>query len=398
MTDYPQMFRRMVVRSAEAALAGIDPKALKLGEEERERSLYALSMALNLDEAWPAAGRLALRLAPHMEMQQVSHAWLDYLEQAAAQAAAQRDMRQEAHLCLQIGRIYGMLSEYAAAERYLREAHRLGLVLDEADLQARALHRLAQTAAEAGNFQEACTLVDQVLPLVAPDSLVCGHCYTVLGLTAMRQGHWHDAIQWYGQAYQILRGHGEQRYIVQAARTLGTAYRYAKQYDQALDYYRQSLQALGDLEFSFEYATTQMEFGVTYWYLGRCADALTCFAECEPIFVKSGSRYMLAHLYNNRGLALRDLNRTLEAEEAFYSSIQIMRELKMPLWVANALESLGGLYQRMGDVRKAEAIWSQALEELALLPEAPQYLHDLLVRRLEEIGAKQEEVGGEPPP
>jgi tetratricopeptide (TPR) repeat protein len=107
---------------------------------------------------------------------------------------------------------------------------------------------------------------------------------------------------------------------------------------------------------------------------------------------------MLAHLYNNRGLALRDLNRTLEAEEAFYSSIQIMRELKMPLWVANALESLGGLYQRMGDVRKAEAIWSQALAELALLPEAPQYLHDLLVRRLEEIGAKQEEIGGEPPP
>ena len=52
--DYPQLFRHMIVRSTEAALAAIDPQAPKLEEEARERSLYLLKLAQDLPDAWPA--------------------------------------------------------------------------------------------------------------------------------------------------------------------------------------------------------------------------------------------------------------------------------------------------------------------------------------------------------
>lgn len=96
-----------------------------------------------------------------------------------------------------------------------------------------------------------------------------------------------------------------------------------------------------------------MEIGVTHWYLGQHEEALHLYSECEPTFVAGGSKVLLGHLYNNRGLALHDLDRTNEAQDSFFASIQIIRELHLPLWVANVLESLGGLYQRMG--KSAEA-------------------------------------------
>ena len=47
-TDYQSMFRQMLARSVQAALADIDPAAPRLEEVQRDRSLYALSLALDL--------------------------------------------------------------------------------------------------------------------------------------------------------------------------------------------------------------------------------------------------------------------------------------------------------------------------------------------------------------
>ena len=394
--DYPQMFRRMVVRSTAAALAAIDPNAARLEEEDRERSLYALGLALRLAEAWPAAGDLTLTLAPHMETQGFGGEWLTYLETAAEQARQQHDLRALAGLYLRIGRAYGFLDQYVAAEGVLLEAYRIGAEIGDLDIQARALHRLAQTAAEAGDFPRAKSLVEQVLPLVSETSPVRGYCCTILGLYAMRQGDWDAAVRFYQEGLQILGAAGEPRFVAQAERILGLAYRYSKQYEQAIEQFNRALAIASALNSSQEVAIAQMEMGVTYWYLGRHEQSLQLYAECEPVFVANGSKLLLGHLYNNRGLALRDLQRTDEAQASFFAGVQLMRELNMPLWVANALESLGGLYQRLGRVEEALATWRQALEELSTLPEPPRYLHDLIVRRIQEVGGSGEPGAGFP--
>jgi tetratricopeptide (TPR) repeat protein len=394
--DYPQLFRQMIVRSTEAALRAIDPQAPKLEEEERERSLYALGLALDLPEAWPVAGDLTLTLAPYVEMQGFGVDWVACLERAAAQATEQQDLRSLARLHLQIGRVHGILDEHAVAEQHLWEGHRIAVEIDDADVQARALHRLAQTAAEAGDFQRAKSLVEQVLPIVPEFSPVKGYCHAILGLAAMRQGDWDLAIQWYQHSLRIVTAAGEPRFAAQAERTLGLAYRYSKQYEKAIVHFKRSLEATAVLSSSQEYAIAQMEIGVTHWYLGQHEEALHLYSECEPTFVAGGSKVLLGHLYNNRGLALRDLDRTNEAQDSFFASIQIMRELHLPLWVANVLESLGGLYQRMGKSAEAVVTWQQALQELNALPEMPGYLHDLLVRRIQEVKDSGEPSAGFP--
>jgi hypothetical protein len=73
-----------------------------------------------------------------------------------------------------------------------------------------------------------------------------------------------------------------------------------------------------------------------------------------------------------------------------------MRALGHPLWIANAMESLGGMYQKMGRDEEAVITWQQALQELSALPEVPRYLHDLLVRRIQEINCSGEPGAGFP--
>lgn len=127
-----------------------------------------------------------------------------------------------------------------------------------------------------------------------------------------------------------------------------------------------------------------MELGITYWYLERYEDALAVYAQCEPVFLKSGAKLILAHLYNNRGFAFRDLDRIEEARNSFLVSIEMMREVGFVASVANAMESLGGLYQRVGDLDEAVNTWQQALKELAKLQEVPFYFQDLITRRITE--------------
>lgn len=392
--DYPQMFRQMVVRSTAATLAAIDPNATRLEEEDRERSLYALGLALKLPEAWPSAGSLTLAIAPYMELYGVNADWIDYLEAALVQALVQQDIHTAAKLCLQAGRVYGFQRD--SAEKHLFRCIDYAEQAGDLDIQAQALQRLAQIAAEVGDFPLARTYADRVLEFVAEDSPVRGSCYLIRGLIALREANWDAAIDWYQRSWQIQKGIGQVRLVAQAEGYLGVAYRYAKQYDKAVEHLNHSLQLMNTLDSPLQYATLQMELGTTYWYLERYEDALAVYAQCEPVLLKSGAKLILAHLYNNRGLALRDLDRIEEARNSFLVSIEMMRELGLSLWVANAMESLGGLYQRVGNLDEAVNTWQQALKELTKLQEVPFYFQDLITRRITEALEVQEKLA--PPP
>ncbi len=382
--DYPALFRAMIVRSTQAALAALGPQALKLEEEERRRSLYLLSLALDLPAAWRPAVELTLALAPYMEMQGFGPEWMGYLEKAISQAQRQQDGAALAKLHSALGWLYRLSNDYPLAERHLLAGRDLARKNNDKATQAQAVDRLAVCAVEQADFPRARQYIDETMQLLEAGDPLYAHSYSRLGLIALRQGNWDEAIQRYMRSLHLFTVSQQARFAAQTERHLGFALIYAKRYAEAVEHYQNSLALLSQADSLVDWASTQMELGVAYWYTGDCQAALALYKLCEPAFVKTNSRILLAHLYNNRGLALRELGAFAQAKEALAASVALMRELQHPLWIANALESLGGLYQRMGEREQAVATWEQALQELQTLPETPRYLHDLILQRLQE--------------
>lgn len=387
--DYPQIFRRMVVRSAELALGAVPPGALKLDEEVRDRSLYTLDLALDLPAAWPAAQHLLLAISQPLGLQGYRDLWMGYLERGLAAAERAGDWPACAQIRLQLGWFYRHINRYVEAEAHSRHAYALALQLGQPTTQIGALDQLSLVAVECSDLAAAGRYVDEVFAITAPGDPQRAHSYSRLGFIALQHAEWDSAIAAYAESIRLHLAAGQHHFVAQAQRCLGFVYTCLGQYQQAQACYQRSLHFFAQHALLLDLAKTRMELGVVYWYLHEDEQALALHDMCEPVFVKTGDKVSLAGLYNNRGLVWRSLGRFEEAQRSFAASIALARELNQPRLVAKTFESLGGMYEQMGDSERAIAAWEQGLVELGALAERPQHIHRLLVSRIQ--GARNEQ-------
>lgn len=381
---YPLMFRRMVVRSTEAALATVDPKAAELQEDVRERSLYALGLALDLPEAWPASRELLLSLSQPL-------GWQGYLEQcvvllgrATALAENLADAAALAKLHLQLGWCYWKLGQFDQAHDFALRSYAAARQLSDRVTVVDALNLLAALTAERSDLPGTFQFVNEITELTNDDDPARAHGYSRLGIAAMAQGEWTNAIRWFSESSRLFTLAAHHRSAAQAERSIGTAYSFAGHYDQALTHFQTALDIFAYYPSVLDVAYTQMELGQAHWRHANHEQAVAMYKLCEPVFANIGDMLALLNLYNNYGLAYVGMGRWEEAERCLMRSVELAREVNIPYHLANTLESLGVMYRDKGMPDMAIATWEQALEELASLPKRPTYLYNLLIRRIQE--------------
>lgn len=394
--DYPALFRTLLVRSVESAYASIDPQAPRLEDDARERSLYALSLALDLDDAWPPAATLLLTLAPHMEMQGYWSDWLEFLDRALGRAEAAHDLRTAARIHLHIGMIRQGRNEYAAADAHFAQCRQLAEAAGDERTGAKAIDRQAVSAVEQTDLPRARALATEAIRRLGTDDPGSAAAYSVLGLIAVRRGEWEEAINHYTRSRDLHVRGGNPETIMQATNNLALTYRYAGRHQEARMYLESALKTLNTVEKTIssfmsigsmiEQAKAQMNLGVEYWYLAEYEKALECYNRCESVFVQTGQRVMIAILANNRGLAYLRMGDYARAEQEFAGALALVRPLDDHMMIAKILESWGGLHLQAGNADKAASLWIEALSELDALPEAPQYLRSLIAGGLRNLG------------
>ena len=378
---YPLLFRQMLARSVAAALAAFDSAAPRLTAADRERSLHVLSLALDLDEAWAPARDLTLTIAPLMETQGYRHAWIDYLEKGLAQAQKQVDHKAQARFHLLLARLYQFMDDAVASDRHLTASRTLAEQTGAQDVLVGVLDRLAVAAANRSEFSQARSFAEQVLAMLGPDDPVGATAHHILGLLALRQARWDDAIAEYMRVYALRQQQQIPRFLAQALRDLAFAHRHAGNYELAITHYQSALAILAESGDTYEYAVAQSDLGIVYWYTGDYATALASFKAVEPIFTKTGSLLSLARVYNNVGLVYRELGQVNPAREAFANSLALAQQIGHHYEVANVLDSLAGMHRQQGDLHAAIATWDAALASLERLPERPQHLYSVIVGR-----------------
>ncbi len=104
------------------------------------------------------------------------------------------------------------------------------------------------------------------------------------------------------------------------------------------------------------------------------AAALAQYALAEPVFRQTADVNRQAMLYNNIGYVYHMvLQQWPEAEHFYRLSIERAREIGNVYERCNALDNLGLAYAAQGRYQEAEAVFEEALHELAKIEHDPGY-------------------------
>ncbi|HIQ05342.1 MAG TPA: tetratricopeptide repeat protein [Anaerolineae bacterium] len=266
------------------------------------------------------------------------------------------DREQYQALYVKAARIYERQGEWErAVEAYLK--------LQLYEEAARVIELAEKPMYDAGRWD---TLARWLDALPRPVFLARPRLVSLRGQIHMDMGETLAAMPLFEQALAQFRRAGDK---AEEARTLikkAIALRYQGRYKESIQYGRQALALLPQLE---EVARPLLEAhidnseGLCCYFLGRPGEAVEKFTRAVVLFEQKGDNYNAANAYHNLGIAYRAMGRIAEAMECYRSALGYWQKAGNPGVQANTLNSLGVVYYLQGEWEEAARIYAQALDK-----------------------------------
>ncbi|MEL7039273.1 MAG: tetratricopeptide repeat protein, partial [Cyanobacteria bacterium J06592_8] len=182
-----------------------------------------------------------------------------------------------------------------------------------------------------------------------------------LGNAYRRLGQYQEAIEYYQQSLTIAREIGDRNGEAASLGNLGIAYRRLGQYEKAIEYYQQSLAIFQEIGDRKGVASSLNNLGNAYFSLGQYQKAIEYHQQSLAIDREIGDRKGVASSLNNLGNAYDSLGQYQEAIEYHQQSLAIEREIGDRNGVASSLGNLGNAYLSLGQYQKAIEYHQQQL-------------------------------------
>ncbi len=364
MTDYPALFQEYIVRSAQAMRDLLEQPWTRLPDEVREQALHTLGYALHLDVAWPAASEVLHQLAPLMEKAGHREEWLPYLARGLAVGLAQQDAAAVAELTFQLGLLSYVQGLYDDAYQQFATSAAQCADLGDHYGQVRALNRLAGTCRLQHRPTEAQTIIEQALALLDTQDPALSHTYLTRGLLAYDAGRFANAEADQRRCIALAMVARDPRLVAWGLVNLGVALRQQQREEETLLAYRLAAQLFIEIDDVVNLAAVRMNIGNVYLMRDEFAEALRWYNLAEPVFRQTEDRYRLSDIYQNRGIAQRELGHLAEARADFDRSLAYHQALNRVVGVAAIADAAGLVDLREGDYDRA---YTRFVEALALL-------------------------------
>lgn len=316
-------------------------------------ALHLLDFALELDEAWPQARELLLRLAPQMEQAGHRDDWRPYLERAIERSPQRDDPFATGELAFYLGQLHELRSRYAEAQAAFAQSAAIFAEQNQPQQQARSISRSAYVARLQRLFAQAEQLVVQAQRLAPDHRPIQATCHLTRGTVAFDNREWADAVEHLQQALELWEAENDRRMIALSLRNLGPALHMQKRYDEAVVCYTRALALFQEILDPVNRAVTQMNLGIVRSLQGKPEDALALYAQAEPAFRRVEDPLRLASLLTNQSIEYRKLGRWQEAEGCSRRAIAAWEGLGNLRSTINAMNGL--VYSLLGQDRLAEA-------------------------------------------
>ncbi|MFM7427734.1 MAG: tetratricopeptide repeat protein [Elainella sp.] len=185
-------------------------------------------------------------------------------------------------------------------------------------------------------------------------------------MTLMSLGGTYGALSQYQQALSVFQDVGDRNGEARALRGLGLAYSSLNQYQQAIDYYQQALPIYRDVGDRKGEARALENLGDTYVLLSQYQQAIDYYQQALPILQDGSDRVTEGQLLANIGrlyavqnspdLAIEQLQRSVEAREAFLASLPTDIQQGLADGFADDYRFLADLLRQQGRNQEAQAV------------------------------------------
>jgi len=389
-TAHRDAFVEMGMGALQRSLARVGAAENLASEHERVQAWHLLSYVLNVDAAWPLVRDLLLALAPQMEQTGQREDWLRYLERGVARSRELDDVPGEAGLCLYLGNLYWLISDFPTAAEWLGASAERFENCGDAHGQARALNRWAYVAYLQQQYDVANERIRSALALLAEDDLERAMCDFVLGMIAIDHENWQTAEAYHRKTLELRQLHGDRRGIAISLQNIGYAVRGQGKLTEAVEYFESALAMIAEIGDPFNEAIMQMNLGCVYLN-DKPQQALEIFIDSEDKFNNLHNELFAAKVYTNKGLAYLALHDWKNAEQSFLYSIELYKEVGNAGLRLNSVDGLGMTYIASGEHGKAVQVLEDALAELDYIGDVPNYnyLFESLNKHLHEAKRKR---------
>jgi tetratricopeptide (TPR) repeat protein/predicted Ser/Thr protein kinase len=187
-----------------------------------------------------------------------------------------------------------------------------------------------------------------------------------IGNIYLGQGNYQDAQTYYEQALQLREKFNVPADIAETRHNIGETATDLGMYDKALDQYHQALdlqRKAGNKQMA-AYETSSL--GTVFGYQGRYGAALSANEEAMKTFRELGERSLrtvtIGECY---GLALAQVGKHAEADQALADALTLARELKNPDEIARIQGLQGDNAYYRGDLKAARQAYADALKSAA---------------------------------
>ena len=196
-----------------------------------------------------------------------------------------------------------------------------------------------------------------------------GAVYNNLGLAYHLLGQYQEALNFYQQSLAIEREIGvaegtrsDRNGEATSLMNLGLVYYSLGQYQEALNFYQQSLviqRQIGNIQGE---ADSLNNLGLVYYSLGQYQEALNFHQQSLEIKREIGDIQGEERSLGNLGIVNTSLGQYQEALNFHQQSLAIEREIGHHNGEAKSLNGLGNIYQSLGQYQEALNFYQQSLE------------------------------------
>ncbi len=349
--------------------------SIELDEEEAERSLELLNLALADDEQqlWAHIREFLLFLAPLLERAGYRLDWMTLLQKGIERSRQFDTGSVTSILCFDLAVLYQLVARWDEAESWYRQAND-ALVGDqrtvtEPELYLRIQSRLAYIARLHGDLSGAEQILAAATSAIADnvqldDTLVWEYVYFVYGTIAYDREALDKAEEHFRRSLRICQEHKAERQIARRLRDVGSILSSQEKLEEARTLLEQAIVLFDRLNDPVERAVTEMNLGIVEFRNKEPLQALDLYELALPVFRQTHDQLHLGILYNNQGVAYRAIGLLDRAEEASLASLEIRRRLGNAIAIAQTLRNLARVYGTSGEAEKAVAELEYALAEM----------------------------------
>ncbi len=260
--------------------------------------------------------------------------------------------------------VYLRKGEWSKTLEMLEEAK--GVLGDPGDIEyVRILIHIVHAHRRRGEFEKAfkiLTEVENALKEHTDPKREMLMIYSVKGLIDWRAGRLSDALLNLQKAYEIATELGEEKEIASVEANLGNVYNYQGNMENAMEYYRRSLESFkkfGDIQ---SQTILLNNIGNVHSDTGNLTTALEYYRKCLGIRKRIGDKKGLAYTHNNIGNQLKFMGQFKEALEHCKESYDILKTIGDRVALPIAMNNIADIYRYLGQSETAKKYHEMIIE------------------------------------